>query len=572
MRWFYNLKLAVKIALLSVNFLVFILIIGIMGFVSIRNENNDFKSLNNDRLIPVYDLAEARSHIQNMRLAARTHISADSITQMEELEKDIEKNEIELQEHIGRYSQKYLVEDEVKGLEAFKKAYAEYKESRDKTIKYSKENKTEMALANANGDAKVKYDKTIKAIEDLIQIQIRVAEELYNISEARYGLTMVLFPLLFTLSIVLGIVLSILTIQAVVKPVRKVTNKLVDISGRGGDLTQRIGINGKDEIGTLSREFDGFMDKLQSIIKGVVDSAQTIASSSEQLSYATSETNKALEQIGRTVNEIAAGTSDSVSVVEETTASLNEAARFSENTAVSSKKTTENSLIVRSEAEEGSLKVNEIVESMSVIKSSSVEVSDVIADLDKSSRRIGDIVQLITGIAEQTNLLALNAAIEAARAGEAGRGFNIVAEEIRKLAESSSNAAREIITLVRENRSKTEIAVKTVEEVNAKVEEGVKKAEDVKAKIDNIIINIKDIVKQIGSINSDIEKQAVITEEINKAMGNIASVANETAAGTEEMSASVEEQVGTMEEIEATAHQLSEMAARLNSITSGFRV
>jgi len=195
-----------------------------------------------------------------------------------------------------------------------------------------------------------------------------------------------------------------------------------------------------------------------------------------------------------------------------------------------------------------------------------------INELEESSRKIGDIIQIITSISEQTNLLALNAAIEAARAGEAGRGFSVVADEIRKLADESNNAARQISELVKENQLKSASTVTSVNHVEEKVSLGVDIASEVGESIKNIIDNIKNIVNEIDQIDDANERQAQSTKEMEKAISNLAITSNEVAEGTENISTGIEEQLRTMTEIETTTEQLSEMAKRLRDVTSGFKV
>jgi methyl-accepting chemotaxis protein len=195
-----------------------------------------------------------------------------------------------------------------------------------------------------------------------------------------------------------------------------------------------------------------------------------------------------------------------------------------------------------------------------------------INELDDSSKKIGDIIQIISGISAQTNLLDLNAAIEAARAGEAGRGFNVVADEIRKLADESNLAAKQISDLIKENQLKTGSAVNSVNLVEKKISLGVTKASEVGQIIQSIIENIQNISNEIEEIDKATEKYTYGANEIEKAINSIANSSSEIAAGTENISSSVEEQIGIMAEIEKNTESLLEMAKTLNYITSGFKV
>lgn len=571
MKWFSNLKLSLKICMLSFIFIIFIIIVGIMGLSNMKSSNIRFKSLNDDRLMPMYDLGEARVQLMDIRLNVRYHINSTDSTSRKHYEDRIQENEIIMLALLDKYSVTYLVEEEVTGLEELREKYTIYKEAKDKTIKLSNENKINEAMINADGDASQKYEEVVTAFNHLLTIQMNVAHELYQENQSIYTRMLYMSIGILFFCILVGLYFTYRIAHAVTLPVKKVTNKLKEISENGGDLTQRIGIDTKDEVGELSKAFDLFMDKLQSIIKEVISSAQIIATSSQQLSTATNETNIAMEQISHTVTGFADGTSENMAVVQQTTASLVEAARFSETTANASRKTSENSVKVKEAAKESASKITGIVDAMNRIAKSSKEVALTINDLGDSSQKISEIVMMITGISEQTNLLALNASIESARAGEAGKGFSVVADEIRKLADSSNRLAKDIASLVMDNQSNVLKTQKSVKIVNDMVIAGEETAIEVKHNMDHIISNIRDIVEQITDIDKAVEKQAEITDEITKGMNNIADNATDMTAATEEMSANLEEQVSTLEEIEATVHQLAEMAQQLHNITSGFK-
>ena len=206
------------------------------------------------------------------------------------------------------------------------------------------------------------FDSTKKELvasfDEIINKQIEAAKQTYEDSEVVYNKTLITLISLVIACAIITLILSIVTIGSIVVPVKKVTTKLKEISQSNGDLTQRIDYKSKDEIGELSYSFDLFMDKLQAIIKEVSLSAETMSLSSKELNKGTIASTGALEQISNTIVEIASGTSEGATVVEETTASLSEFARFSEATSQASKNTTNNSRKAKDAAEEGAAKIS----------------------------------------------------------------------------------------------------------------------------------------------------------------------------------------------------------------------
>lgn len=569
---FNDLKLAMKMSIIPINFIIFILIIGIIGVASIWRVNTLLSKLNNERLIPIYELEEGQANVRDIRALMKAYVISTEEEGRKKLEVEIAKNEEDLAKHLDSYSKMNLSESDKIELQNLKKSFEEYHMIREGMIKKGNTRELQNLSKLMEGEGSDKFNKVLDSFDKLINIQKLEAEKLYSNSEKSFRRIIFVFSGLIFLAIFIGISVSIITFRAVVKPVREVTRKMEEISRNGGDLTQRINMDSKDEMGLLSNSFDAFMDKLQEMIGNIVTSSNTIAGCSEQLSLATGDTSRALEQISEAVQSVASGSSENAAVVEKVDTRLKSVREFSESTAIAASKTSKNSAEVEASAERGVIKVEEVSLYIDKIASSSREVAKVIRELDESSLKIGEIIKLITGIADQTNLLALNATIEAARAGEVGRGFTVVAEEIHKLSDETSSAAREITELIKDNRNKAENAVKSVKEVDLIVTIGVEKAADVKTNIESILRNIKAVVPEIENINKAVEEQAKNTSQISIAMNNIASTAEEMASGAEQMSASVEEQYSTMEEIEAMSSQLSNMAEELKKLTKGFNV
>lgn len=578
MNFFKNIKLSFKIALMSLSFFVFLGIIGVSSIKQISNVNSMIMELNDDRLLPIVKLQSIKSDIEYIRSQSNQLFDSnhdDSIREI--IEQNIETTAVSAMEKLSEYKDR----EEYKIL---MEKYNKFIEAKDEFFKNNGVVSNAAVIpdgitsaSRAQVDAYiVNYDNArrdvISSFDDIINAQVADAKETYDVSKVVYKNTIIEICVLVLVCAIVTLLLSIVIIKSITNPIKTVTSRLKEISNSGGDLTQRIGYESKDEIGELSNGFDLFVDKLQGIIKEVAISAETIASSSLQLSSATSGTTQSLEEISSTIIHIASNTSQGAAVAQETNSTLVEIAKFSEATSSASRNTAINSKTAKEAAEDGREKISQVVSSITDIASSSKEVSSMIKELDESSKRIGDIIEIITSISEQTNLLALNAAIEAARAGEAGRGFNVVADEIRKLADESNNAAKEISSLVKENQLKSASTVNSVNLVEEKVSLGVDKASEVGKAIGNIIDNIEIIVSQIEQIDDANEKQAKSTKDMGEAMSNMASVSSEVAEGTENISSSIENQLRTMTEIENTTEQLSEMANKLKELTSGFRV
>ncbi len=356
----------------------------------------------------------------------------------------------------------------------------------------------------------------------------------------------------------------------VLRPLRDVGGVMLD-AGKG-DLTVRAEVIRDDEIGMLASECNALIASLGGIAGQVRRGAETVSAAASQLSASSEEINSSTIEISSSVQQIAHGaelqsrkvdeTSRTMAVIASTTervaAQATDAARTSEEAASVARRGEE-------AAEQAIVKIAEIQQAIETL-AESIEV------LGKRSEQIGGIVDVITSIADQTNLLSLNAAIEAARAGESGRGFSVVAEEVRKLAEGSGRAAEQIGELIKEVQSETAKAVRYMEIGTREVEVG----SDVVARSSDALRLITDAITRMQQlaegISSQMNEQASKTGEVDRAMHEIAAVVEENAASAQETAAAAEEQTACMEEITASAQDLSDMAQHLDEAVHKFRV
>lgn len=360
--------------------------------------------------------------------------------------------------------------------------------------------------------------------------------------------------------------------RLITKPIRKTNVMLQDIAEGEGDLTKKLSIRTKDELGTLAGWFNLFINKLRGIIAEVKNNTDTLAYASEELSIAIEQSNQGIENISKEISVISDGLQNNASIVEEATASIEEMASGSTVVSEEAEKVADNSKNVLKSTQFGMEKLLATIKSIKKVEHSSNNIYSIIRQLNESSTKINEIVTIITNISEQTNLLALNAAIEAARVGEHGKGFAVVSDEIRKLAEESKTSAEEITGLLKRIEEDTEIAYSSMKEEQGYVRESVDQTEDTKHEFDKILDLIQQTVDQIGMISSASNQQSEIAKEISLAISEISQTTQNSAASTQQISSNIEEQVSTFEEIGASIEELSRMAQVLQGETDKFKV
>ncbi len=427
-----------------------------------------------------------------------------------------------------------------------------------------------------------------------------------------------------------GVVLlgSWLLSRSISKPIRRLKEQLEVLASGEADLTQQITVISGDEIGQVALAFNAFTNTLRSLIQQLKGSVQSVLTVSEELSAASDqsaqvaqgaaqavgqvaggaseqaraadEVSRTMEQLQQTIQQIATGANQSTAEVQQAAELLNRAVDALKAMAADAGGVADGTNRAAQVARDGAGVVNRAVEGMEHIRQVVGESATQIKGLAQLSGQIGEITAVISGIAEQTNLLALNAAIEAARAGEHGRGFAVVADEVRKLAERSDRSAKEIARLIQTIQEQTAKAVQTMAAGTTEVERGTDLAaqagrslQDIRETVEKAAADVQGIARAAMQVQGDansvvqaFDALAALTEENTAATEEmaagatqatqttvqIADVSQGNAAAAEEVSASVEELTASSEEVAASARNLANIAHDLQQQVARFKV
>lgn len=367
----------------------------------------------------------------------------------------------------------------------------------------------------------------------------------------------------------IALLLFYLFLNYSLKPIKELINVTEKVAS--GDLTQIIKVNTKDEISILANSFNTMTSSLRDVISRAGNVSENVAATSQQLSAASEEVSAAAEEVGNTIEEVsqtAQNQFDSIKVsrgiMDTMVGNIKNVTANIDNINISSKNTLDS-------AQEGILSSKDAVAKMNNLKISTEKAAEEIFKLDEASKEIEKIVVTISDIAEQTNLLALNAAIEAARAGEAGRGFSVVAEEVRKLAEQSGQSSRQIAELISNIQYEIDETVKAMESNNREVDSGVHSVTESSNKFSDILNEINNIVNQIDEVTTLTHEAYTNAHEVTDSFHTMADLSLETVESSGNVAASSQEQTAAMEEIASATTSLAATASELRDSISIFK-
>ncbi|MBU1664717.1 MAG: methyl-accepting chemotaxis protein [Gammaproteobacteria bacterium] len=545
---FNNLKIAHRLWLTSLlaGSLFFISVIA--GYLGLTAAEKSLKTVFEDRAVPMHDLSRVGTIIQENACQILLAYQHDPLGPLHSVHdhpftqhlEAMDKGKGEIDSIWTKYMATYLTEEE-------KVLAADFAEKRKAWVGKMMEARAGIAAGNYSPDAMAQFLKagreegkaTSEAMEKLMTYQETVARQEYEAAEARVQTHLWFYGVLIVIGVLGVFGMSLLTIRRITHSLKEAGAMVEAIAS--GDLTQPVPQSGSDEIGVMLGKLSVMQSSLRDLIGAVRNNVNNLDREAKELSASSSNSARASESQSEAASSMAASVEQlSVSIDQ-----VEEHAREARGVTLTS----------GSQSEEGGRIIHEAASEMGRIAEAVNATAGTIRQLEDYSGQISSIVNVIKDIADQTNLLALNAAIEAARAGEQGRGFAVVADEVRKLAERTANSTQEITTMIGKIQQGTQRAAQEMESGVQRVNDGVNLAHKAGDSVTGIRASSEKVTHAVDDINLALKEQSVAAREIAQKVERI-------AQGAEENSAAVNQTAASAEQLRMLSSDLQKLAGR----------
>lgn len=561
MTFLKNLKIGRKLTIGFAVMILFMMVIGLNGYRSVFLIEEDLVEILETDLAGINNLLQADRDLHQLLVAERSMIFANAKSDVfKSLVADYEENLKQFEDRWEKYRTLAKTGD-TELISKFEQAKEEWKAlSRkvvDGRIADTRAGRRE-ALDLSLGFAKQKSDEMRKVIDKLSDKKLLLMAKEKKDTQIIYRRTVISLLAVTGIGLVVGIGLSFLLGRGITRPLNKAVDGLKDIAEGEGDLTTRLHVESKDEVGELARWFNVFIERLQTIIKGISDNTDTLHNSSTGLSTISQQMSLGAEGASSKIDLVASAT-------EEMNANMN-------NIAATMEQASTNVEIVASSAEQMASTIDEIAQNsekarsitggaVTLTKSS----SDRVEGLGQAAQEISKVTETITDISEQTNLLALNATIEAARAGEAGKGFAVVANEIKDLARQTAEATDEIRNRIQSIQDSISGTITDIEQVPKVINEVNEIVSTIATAVEEQSVTTREIASNVAQVSEGIQ-------EVTKNVAGNSNVTGDITTDISEVNRAAGEMANSSSQINMSAEELAKVADQLKSMVDQFKV
>ena len=544
MEWVHNLKTGTKLYAIVALMSAVMIVVGVIGLFLAKTSNKGLETVYNDRVICLQQL-KAISDMYAVNICDTSQKVCDGALSWNDGRRNLEEARKKITDEWKDYTGTYLVPEEKKLVDDTIPLMKSADHVLDKLGSiFVRGDKAAIAVFTAK-ELYPAIDPLSDKISKLSELQLRVAKQEFEKSDAYYKNGRVWLTLMIIVCVCASALLATLIIRGLLKEMGGEPRYVKEIANTvaNGDLSITVKVDPHDK-GSILFAMRKMVDSLSNLISETVSISTNIASASAQL-HATSD------QIATGSEEVASQTSTVATASEEMASTSADIAANCTNAAESSRRTSEY-------ASTGVAVVQETIEGMGKIAERVKQTAATIDALGTRSEQIGEIIGTIEDIADQTNLLALNAAIEAARAGEQGRGFAVVADEVRALAERTTKATKEIGAMIKAIQAETGEAVRSMEEGVREVEKGAVSSQKSGESLQEILDQINEVNMQIHQIATAAEEQTATVSEITANIHQVTEVVHQSSRGAEETN--------------SAAAQLADQSQQLQNLVSRFRI